>query len=67
MDHILVRLKKRFKMTGRDMSAVVGTNWSQLERTINQGLSPRHKYVCRAYQYAKAHGIHVTIEELMEE
>lgn len=67
MTHILERLKTRFKLSHDEFSVVIGTKWNQLETSIANGNSPRHKYVCRAYRYAKAHGIRVTLEELMRE
>lgn len=67
MTHVLERLRQRFKLGHDEFSIVIGTRWCQLEQAIANGQSPRHKYVCRAYRYAKAHGIRVTLKELMEE
>jgi hypothetical protein len=65
--HILEILQKRFGVSDDEFAVIIGTRWRNLKISVAGRLSPRYKYVCRAYQYAKQHGIPVTIEELMEE
>ncbi len=65
--HILEKLKGRFGANDAEFSVIIGSQWKNLKASIASGKSPRYKYICRAYWYAKTHGINLTIDELMKE